>query len=138
MRIPHVLWSGISIYLQIYTIPPRDIFPSAYSLRISQATIYFFLLFSQLVYLTKAYNLCHQVAIRWTNEKRDKAQQGPKPHCTSTWSQVVRLHEASQCSFKAPLYGYEATLLGFMKPRRDKCHLNLWISRQLGHTRPRH
>ena len=97
-----------------------------------------FFLFSQLVYLTKAYNLCHQVAIRWTNEKRDRAQQGPKPHCTSTWSQVVRLHEASQCSFKAPLYGYEATLLGFMKPRRDKCHLNLWISRQLGHTRPRH
>ena len=56
-------------------------FPRHIRLAKQQST---FFLFSQLVYLTKAYNLCHQVAIRWTNEKRDRAQQGPKPHCTST------------------------------------------------------
>ena len=47
-------------------------FPRHIRLAKQQST---FFLFSQLVCLTKAYNFCHQVAIRWTIEKRDRAQQ---------------------------------------------------------------
>ena len=70
-------------------------FPRPIRLRISRATIYFlFPFFLRHFCLTKAYNLCHQVAlvdrpmrrevaIRWTNRKRAASSLGK---CHSDWN----------------------------------------------------
>ena len=75
------LWGQYSFIQYLFNM--GQFFPRPIRLRISRATIHFFIfvVVSQTFCLTKAYNLCHQVAlvdgpmrrevaIRWTNRKR--------------------------------------------------------------------
>ena len=81
------VWTPLSLLFILFVL--FTFFPRPIRLRISRATIYFLLFpyFLRHFCLTKAYNLCHQVAlvdrpmrrevaIRWTNRKRAASSLG--------------------------------------------------------------